>query len=70
MKQNCKSYGNIESMEYIRLSSIQPRFGHEDAITSIDCLLRGRALTSGGRDHSIRVWKVDEESQLVFKGHR
>lgn len=44
------------------------RFGHSDAITGIDSLFRDRAITSGGRDASIRIWKVVEESQLVFNG--
>ena len=36
----------------------------------IDCLLRKRPVTSGGGDKSVRVWRVVEESQLVFGGHR
>ena len=27
-------------------------------------------MTCGGRDTSCRVWKLVEESQLVFSGHR
>lgn len=46
------------------------RLGHHDSITSIDALNRERAITSGGRDNSIRVWKIVEESQLVFNGHQ
>ena len=46
------------------------RYGHQDPITSIDCLHRERPVTSGGADRSVRVWKVVEESQLVFGGHR
>lgn len=29
---------------------------------------RERAITSGGFDSSIRVWKIVEESQMVFEG--
>ena len=47
-----------------------PRFGHQDAITGLDALSRERAVTCGGRDTSCRVWKLVEESQLVFSGHR
>lgn len=36
------------------------------SITSIDALSRERAITSGGFDNSIRVWKIVEESQLIF----
>ena len=45
------------------------RFGHQDAVTGIDSLLRERAVTCGN-DRTVRVWKVVEESQLVFHGHK
>lgn len=51
------------------MAYVETLFGHQDVITSIDCLTRERAVTSGGRDNSIRVWKIVEESQLVFNGH-
>ena len=35
-------------------------------VTSIDALSRERAISAGGRDNSIRVWKIVEESQLVY----
>lgn len=35
----------------------------------MDALSRERAITSGGRDTSVRIWKIPEESQLVFNGH-
>lgn len=43
-------------------------FGHEDGVTAIDCMRSEQAVTSGGRDSSIRLWKVVAESQLVFNG--
>jgi WD40 repeat protein len=46
------------------------RFGHQDIITAIDALSLGRAITSGAKDGSVRIWKIAEESQLVFHGHR
>lgn len=45
------------------------RFGHQDAITSIDALSRERAITSGGYDGTIRIWKIVEESQLIFNAN-
>ena len=42
------------------------RFGHQDRITGIDAGIRERVLTSGGRDGTVRIWKIVEESQLVF----
>ncbi|CAD5163085.1 unnamed protein product [Musa acuminata subsp. malaccensis] len=41
-------------------------FGHQSEILTIDCLRRERLLTVG-RDRTMRLWKVPEESQLVFR---
>ncbi|KAG1675461.1 hypothetical protein FOA52_001760 [Chlamydomonas sp. UWO 241] len=41
-------------------------FGHQAEVLSLDVLRAERALT-GGSDRSLRVWKVPEESQLVFR---
>ena len=35
-------------------------------MTGIDSGVRDRCITSGGRDGSVRIFKVVEESQLVF----
>lgn len=45
------------------------RYGHQSAITCIDALSRERAVTAGGSDRSVRIWKIVEESQLVYNGH-
>jgi ribosomal RNA-processing protein 9 len=34
----------------------------------VDCLRAERVL-SAGRDRTCRLWKVPEETQLVFRGH-
>lgn len=41
-------------------------FGHQSEVLTIDCLLKERLLTVG-RDRSMRLWKVPEESQLVYR---
>lgn len=46
------------------------RFGHQNPITSIDAFYKERALTSGGVDGTLRIWKIVEESQLVFNGRQ
>uniref|UniRef100_A0A3B4CH67 Ribosomal RNA processing 9, U3 small nucleolar RNA binding protein n=1 Tax=Pygocentrus nattereri TaxID=42514 RepID=A0A3B4CH67_PYGNA len=48
---------------------VETLFGHQDVITGLDCLGRERCVTAGGRDRTVRVWKISEESQLVFHGH-
>jgi len=47
---------------------VETLFGHQDSIGCIDALRRETAVTCGGRDKSVRFWKVVEESQLVFRG--
>ncbi|GAB4840671.1 hypothetical protein Ancab_021438 [Ancistrocladus abbreviatus] len=41
-------------------------FGHQSEVLTIDCLRKERALTVG-RDRTMRLWKVPEESQLIFR---
>lgn len=43
-------------------------YGHQSEILAVDCLRKERVL-SVGRDHTLRLWKVPEETQLVFRGH-
>ena len=47
-------------------SYVETLFGHQDRVMSIDAGSRERAVTAGGRDRTVRVWKIVEESQLVF----
>ncbi|PWA63400.1 transducin/WD40 repeat-like superfamily protein [Artemisia annua] len=41
-------------------------FGHQSDVLTIDCLRKERLLTVG-RDRTMHLWKVPEESQLVFR---
>ena len=52
---------NLDEMVFV-----ETLFGHQDRITGIDSGLRERAVTAGGRDGSVRIWKIVEESQLVY----
>lgn len=47
---------------------IETLFGHQASVLSMDSLLRETAVSVGGRDKTVRFWKVPEESQLVFRG--
>ena len=46
------------------------RFGHHEEVTGVDCLMRERPVSSGGNDRTVRLWKILEETQLVFQGHK
>ncbi|KAJ4976621.1 hypothetical protein NE237_001727 [Protea cynaroides] len=52
---------NVEDRSYM-----QTLFGHQSEIVTIDCLRKERVLTVG-RDRTMRLYKVPEESQLVFR---
>ncbi|KAK9828725.1 hypothetical protein WJX72_001725 [[Myrmecia] bisecta] len=43
-------------------------FGHQSEVLAVDLLRQERAVTSG-HDHTCRVWKVPEESQLIYRAH-
>jgi len=53
---------NLDDMAYM-----DSLFGHTSIITDIDSYITERALTCGN-DCSVRLWKVAEESQLLFHG--
>ncbi|KAG7029820.1 U3 snoRNP-associated protein-like YAO, partial [Cucurbita argyrosperma subsp. argyrosperma] len=52
---------NVEDRAYINTL-----FGHQSEVLTIDCLRKERLLTVG-RDRSMQLWKVPEESRLVFR---
>ncbi|KAF0686379.1 Aste57867_21823 [Aphanomyces stellatus] len=53
---------NLTEMGYV-----ETLFGHQNEITAIGCLQKDRVV-SVGRDSSLRLWKIPEETQLVFHG--
>lgn len=58
----------MKQFDLAALTYIDTLFGHQDTILNLDCLRNETALTAGGRDKSLRFWKVAEEAQLVFRG--
>ena len=44
------------------------RYGHQSGVMGIDSLYKERA-TSCGEDKTCRIWKIVEESQLLYRGH-
>ena len=47
---------------------VETLFGHQAPVLGLDALMRETAVSVGGRDKSVRFWKIPEESQLVFRG--
>ncbi|GJN90808.1 hypothetical protein Rhopal_003822-T1 [Rhodotorula paludigena] len=58
----------VKIFDMSTLSYIETLFGHQDCIQSVDALRGELCATAGGRDKTVRFWKVAEESQLVFRG--
>jgi ribosomal RNA-processing protein 9 len=47
---------------------VETLFGHQDCILHLDALRAETAVSVGGRDKTVRFWKIGDESQLVFRG--
>lgn len=58
----------VKLFDVSQLSYIETLFGHQEAIQDLACLRAERAVTAGGRERTCRLWKIREESQLVFRG--
>lgn len=54
---------NLTEMAYV-----ESLFGHQKGLTAIDALQAERAITSG-EDNSVHLWKIIEESQLIFNAN-
>jgi ribosomal RNA-processing protein 9 len=47
---------------------VETLFGHQDCILGLDALRAETAVSVGGRDKTVRFWKIVDETQLVFRG--
>ena len=47
------------------MGCVDTMYGHEDGVLSISVLQKQRSVSTGGQDRSCRMWKVEDESQLV-----
>lgn len=49
------------------LAYVETLFGHQDHVVDIDALAEECCISVGARDRTARLWKVVEETQLVFR---
>ncbi|KDR77359.1 hypothetical protein GALMADRAFT_246747 [Galerina marginata CBS 339.88] len=47
---------------------VETLFGHQDHVLSLDALRGQTCISVGGRDKTVRYWKIVDETQLVFRG--
>lgn len=59
----CLKHWNCDELAYVETA-----FGHQAGIQGIDAFRKERAVTCG-EDRTTRLWKLTEESHLMFKGH-
>ena len=47
---------------------VETLFGHQDHVLALDALRADTCVSVGGRDKTVRYWKIVDETQLVFRG--
>ncbi|KAJ7677599.1 WD40 repeat-like protein [Mycena rosella] len=50
------------------LGYVETLFGHQDHVLALDALRGETCVSVGGRDKTVRYWKIADETQLVFRG--
>lgn len=76
-----KSQGAVESLEVVSTSTdrmvklwnvsnysyIDSLYGHQSAVCSLEFFSGGNLALTSGQDGTARVWKLEEDSQLLFE---
>jgi ribosomal RNA-processing protein 9 len=60
----CLKHWDLSEMGYL-----ETMFGHQDAVTAVDCWTQERPISTS-TDRTCRLWRVSDESHLVFRGHK
>lgn len=47
---------------------VETLFGHQDNVASVAAMTTDQCISVGARDRTARLWKVVDETQLVFRG--
>lgn len=47
---------------------VETLFGHQDNVTSVASMVTDQCVSVGARDRTARLWKIIDETQLVFRG--
>lgn len=47
---------------------VETLFGHQDHVLSVDSMAIDQCVSVGARDRTARLWKVVDETQLIFRG--
>lgn len=47
---------------------VETLFGHQDHVSAVASMMTDQCVSVGARDRTARLWKVIDETQLVFRG--
>mmetsp|Transcript_20914 Transcript_20914/g.23377 ORF Transcript_20914/g.23377 Transcript_20914/m.23377 type:complete len:537 (+) Transcript_20914:116-1726(+) len=61
-EDRCIRHYNLNEMMYI-----ETLYGHQFGVMGVDCHLKERPV-SVGRDRTARVWKIAEDTHMIFRG--
>ncbi|KAI1809164.1 WD40 repeat-like protein [Poronia punctata] len=64
---SCSKDRTIRVWNCDALAFVESLFGHADAAVDVDALALERLVSVGARDRTVRLWKVADETQLVFR---
>lgn len=65
---SCSADRTVKLWSLNELAYIETLFGHQDEVVGITALASERCVTVGARDRTARLWKIVDETQLVFRG--
>ncbi|KPM35207.1 putative WD repeat-containing protein C2E1P5.05 [Neonectria ditissima] len=65
---SCSKDRTVKVWSLDEMAYVETLFGHQDQVVDVDALAQERCVSVGARDRTARLWKVMEETQLVFRG--
>lgn len=64
---SCSADRTVKSWSLDELAYVETLFGHQDEVVGITALAGERCVTVGARDRTARLWKIVDETQLIFR---